>query len=118
MDEERIDLTALELDGAERELLVAAILSRADAELKRRSVLDISPMLVLSSWARPALAAAALVALVCASVLFGVLRTDRGDVGPGLTDALAVPAPVNAWLAGERAPTVGDLLVAMESEER
>jgi hypothetical protein len=118
MDEPRIDLAALELDSAERELLVAAIMTRADAELTRRSVLDISPLLVLSTWARPALAAAAAVALVCAPVLFGAMRANVRDAGPGLADALSVPAPVNAWLVGERAPTVGDLLVAMESEGR
>jgi hypothetical protein len=111
---ERIDLTALELDDAQRELLIAAILARADAELARRAPQDVSPMLVLSAWVRPALAAAALLALVSATVLM------RGGDRPAsvVADALAVPAPADAWLVDERAPTVGDLLVAMESEGR
>jgi hypothetical protein len=111
---ERMDLTALELDDAQREQLVAAILARADAELAHRSVEDVSPMLVLSTWARPALAAAAVLALLCASVL---LR-DGGRPTQVVADALSVPAPADAWLVNERAPTVGDLLVAMESEGR
>ena len=110
---ERIDLTAVQLDDAQRELLVAAILARADAELARRARDDVSPMLVLSTWARPALAAAAVLALLCASLL---VRDSRP--APVIADALAVPAPADAWLVNERAPTLGDLLVAMESEGR
>jgi hypothetical protein len=34
--------------------------------------------------------------------------------GYGLADALAVPEPADAWLVSGRAPTVGDVLVAME----
>lgn len=111
---ERMDLSALELDDAQRELLVAAILARADAELTRRAPDDVSPILVLSSWARPALAAAAVLAVLCASVL---VRASARPA-PVVADALAVPAPADAWLVHERAPTVGDLLVALESEGR
>lgn len=109
---ERLNLSALELDEREREQLVAAIMSRARPELARRAV-DISPMAVLSDWARPALAAAAVVAIVCMSVL---ARSTHIEPGTGLTDALAVPAPVDEWLISGRAPTVADLLVAMDSE--
>jgi hypothetical protein len=111
---ERMDLTALELDDAQRELLVAAILARADAELARRAPEDVSPMLVLSGWMRPALAAAAVLALVCATVL-----ARAGDRPAAVVaDALAVPAPADAWLVNERGPTLGDLLVTMESGGR
>ena len=112
---ERMDLTALELDHAQRELLVAAILARADAELTRRTAEDVSPMLVLSNWMRPALAAAAVLALLFASVL---MRDGGRAAAPVVADGLGVPAPADAWLVNERAPTVGDLLVAMESEGR
>jgi hypothetical protein len=112
MSEERLDLTALELNAAQRELLVAAILARADAELARRASNEVSPMLVLSAWARPALAAAAVLALVCATVL----ARNGGRPAPVVADALAVPAPADAWLVSERGPTLDDLLVAMESE--
>lgn len=110
---ERLDLSALELSDVERERLVRAIMSRAAPELTRRSV-DVSPMLVLSDWARPALAAAAVVAVVCMTVL---ARGGHVEPGNGLTDALAVPTPVNEWLISDRAPTVADLL-AMDVEGR
>lgn len=114
---ERTDLTALEPDGAERELLVAAIMLRARDELVRRASVDVSPIAVLSDWMRPALAAAAVIALVCLSVL-----TQREfahiEPGAGYTDALDVPAPLNEWLVSGRSPTVADLLVAMDGESR
>ncbi|HSJ25938.1 MAG TPA: hypothetical protein VK929_14775 [Longimicrobiales bacterium] len=114
--DERIDLTALELDEGRRELLVAAIMANAGAELDRRQSLDVSPMLVLSRWVRPALAAAAVVAVVCVSVL--AVEPAEQQPGYGLADELAVPQPADAWLMGEREPTVGDVLVAMERGRR
>jgi hypothetical protein len=111
--DERMDLTALGPDEAERELLVAGIMQRAGGELSRRAAEDVSPMAVLSDWMRPALAAAAVIAAVCMSVL-----TQRElahvEPGSGLTDALEVPAPVNEWLISDRSPTVADLLIAMD----
>jgi hypothetical protein len=114
--EERIDLSALKLDEARRELLVAAIMANATPELARRRALDVSPMLMLSEWMRPALAAAAVIALLSAFVL----SLDLTETTPGgsLANALAVPEPADAWLVGERAPTVGDVLIAMEREAR
>jgi hypothetical protein len=115
MDDERIDLKALELDEGRRELLVAAIMANATAELARRAATDVSPFQVLTTWARPALLAAAVLAAVCISVL-AVERLDADGPGYGLADALAVPEPADAWLVSGRAPTVGDVLVAMERE--
>jgi hypothetical protein len=114
--DDRIDLTALELDAGRRELLVAAIMANAGRELERRQSQDVSPMLALSRWARPALAAAAVLAAVCVSIL----ALDGGEASPGygLADELSVPEPADAWLVGERAPTVGDVLVAMERGTR
>jgi hypothetical protein len=114
--DERIDLTVLELDGVRRELLVAAIMANAAPELARRQALDVSPMLMISDWLRPALAAAAIIALLAVSVL-SLDLTDRAPAG-SLAAALAVPEPADAWLVGERAPTVGDVLIAMEREAR
>jgi hypothetical protein len=116
MMDDKIDLTALEPDATELELLVAAITQRAAPELERRAALDVSPIAVLHDWARPALAAAAAVALICVSVLAGHEFGGVTTPGTGLTEALAVPAPVNEWLAGDRSPTVADLMLAMEGE--
>jgi hypothetical protein len=114
--DERMDLAALRLDDIRRAQLIASIMARAAPELTRRETIDVSPMMVLSGWLRPALAAAAVVTLVCGSLL--ALTLDSPGPGIGLTDALAVPRPVNEWLVGERAPTISDLLIAMESEAR
>jgi hypothetical protein len=114
--DERIDFSALEPDTVERELLVAAITHRAAPELARRAALDVSPIVALHDWARPALAAAAVLALICLSVLTGHEFGGVAAPGTGLTEALAVPAPVNEWLIGERSPTVADLLLAMEGD--
>lgn len=115
---ERIDFSAIEPDAAGRELLVAAVMSRALPELRRRAEADVSPITALYEWARPALAAAAVLAVICLSVLAGHDFAHATVPGSGLAEALQVPAPVNAWLAGDRAPTVDDLLLAMEGDER
>jgi hypothetical protein len=114
--DERIDLTALELTGTDRDRLVAAIMARAQPELARRQSQDVSPIAVLSDWMRPALAAAAVLAVVCASVL-AFERTPAGP-GAGYTDALQVPQPADEWMVSGRSPTVADLFVAMEVEGR
>jgi hypothetical protein len=113
--EERLELSALELDEAQRELLVAAIMANAAPELARRGAADFTPLQMLTGWSRPALAAAAVVAALCIGVL-SLERVEQPQPGYGLADALAVPGPAAAWLADERTPTVADVLVSMESE--
>jgi hypothetical protein len=116
MMNERIDFTALELDAGSRELLVAAVLQRAGPELERRVEADVSPIVALYDWARPALAAAAVLAMICLGVLAGHTTQVAAAPGPGLTEALAVPTPVNEWLIGDRSPTRADLLLALEGD--
>jgi hypothetical protein len=114
--DDRVELTALEPDAARQEEMVGVIMALAAAELSRRAALDVSPIAVLSDWMRPALAAAAVIALVCMSVL-----TQRGphvEPGAGYTDALDVPAPLNEWLISGRTPSVADLMIAMDGETR
>src|SRR5688572_22951318 len=114
--DERVELSALELSVSEREMLVASILWRAEPELTRRAA-DVNPILLLSQWVRPALAAAAVLAAVCVSVL---AQHDfaRSVARTGLPEALNVPAPAVDWLVADRAPTLDDVLLAMESEGR
>jgi hypothetical protein len=115
MEDERLDLTELELDEARRELMVAAIMARATPELARRAAVDVEPLAMLTNWSRPALAAAAVLAAVCITVL-SLERVDSPEPGSGIADALAVPEQAAQWLVTERAPTVADILVAIESE--
>jgi hypothetical protein len=113
--DERIDLSALKLDEGRRELLVAAIMANAAPELTRRAAADVSPLHMLTVWMRPAMAAAAVIAVICLSVL-ALEQVETDAPVYGLADALAVPEPVDAWLVSERSPTVGDVLIAMERE--
>lgn len=114
--DERIDLSGLELTSAERDRLVGSIMTRTQAELRRRQVQDVSAIAALTDWLRPALAAAAVLAVVCLSVL--ALERGPATPGRGYTDALDVPQPANEWMVMGRAPTVSDLFVAMEVEGR
>jgi hypothetical protein len=115
--DERVDLTPLELDDIRRERMIATIMARATPELERRAAVDVSPMQAVAGWLRPALAAAAVMAMVGGSLL--ALTPARQPVaGVGLADELAVPQPAKEWLAEERAPTISDLLIAMEGEAR
>jgi hypothetical protein len=107
---DEMDFTPLEMHDIRREQLVAAVMSSARGELLRRAT-DVSPFAVLSSWSRPALVAAAILAAVCLSMLS---RPTGATPGAGVADALAVPTPAVAWLVGDREPTVADLMVAME----
>jgi hypothetical protein len=116
MDEQRMDLGGLEPSDVSRELMVRGIMARAATELARRSQADLTPLMVLASWARPALAAAAILATVGVSVL--VHRGVHDEPMSGLTDALAVPQPLDEWLVSNQSPTVADLMVALEQEAR
>ncbi len=121
MNERDPDLSPL-FPARSRERLVGRILEAATPELLRRQAALRSPWLMLAEWARPALAAAALIALASAVVL-GLgrgraavqLAVDTGSApASGVTEALDVPSPLDAWIAGDRDPSVSDLVVAVE----
>lgn len=118
MDPERLDLSPIDYtaDPGERERLVAAILARAEPELRRRLAAQ-SPIALLARWVRPTLSAAAVLAAVSAAALV-LARTaeELAPPGAGLAEALEVPAPVTPWLVGEREPTVSDVILALEGE--
>jgi hypothetical protein len=119
MDERPIDLTPLDpaLDREAWERRVAAIMALAAPELARRTVAGIvgSPALVLLDWFRPALAAAAVLA-ICAGASLAFLE---GPVAappeePAVAaEALRLPTPVALWLEDDQTPSVADLALAM-----
>ena len=112
MELERIDLSALELSEARRDALVSGILHQSSHELTRRAS-GSSPILFLGTWARPALAAAAVLAAVCGSLL---MRSTPGDMQPGfgIAEALGVSSATTELLAANATPTVGYMLEAEE----
>jgi hypothetical protein len=121
MDPERLDLSPLDpaADAERWARLAAAIARRAAPELARRAQLK-SPLLFLAGWARPMLSAAAALAAISVATLATADHTPRRVATPprGLVEVLQVPAPAAAWLLEERAPTVDDLILALDGETR
>lgn len=126
MDEERspehpVDLSALDptLDPGRWEAMVARITRAATPELERRAAMA-SPVISIAGWLRPALAAAAALAVVSAATLFLVERgpvatlAERSDAVPELN----LPFPLGEWLNEDRPPTVVEVMVALEGEPR
>jgi len=117
MDPDRIDLTPLDTlsDSSRFERLVGAITQLAVPELARRRSRE-SPMLLLANWARPLLAAAAVLATLSIGTLSMSDRPSGEEeivVVPGIAEALEVPSPAVDWLNEARAPSASDLLIAV-----
>jgi hypothetical protein len=115
MEPERVDLSALDAmsDRLRLERLVRQVMTAAGPELERRAASQ-TTMALLGVWARPMLAAAAVVAVLAGGVL---VATDRGHepAQPAtMVDAYGVPAPAADWLAEGREPSRSDLVLAME----
>lgn len=103
-------------DAARFEALVAGILAAAGPELERRATAA-SPIAWLAGRLRPALAAAATVAVVAVASMIG--SGPRGDgVARAPEEDLGMPAPLPEWLAQETAPTVMEVMVALDGDQR
>lgn len=106
---ERIDMSALELSEHRRDVMVASVMLQCGHELTRRAS-GSSPIVFLGTWARPTLAAAAVLAAVCGTLL---ARTPSQTVpGAGIAEALGVSSTTTALLSSNSAPTVTELLAA------
>lgn len=115
MNEERkTDLTALDLTSPRHEALTARILERSALILARYGRRR-SPVTVLASWIRPALAAAALVIVAALAALLSERPRDAGAVTT-TSEALGFPAPVVAWTEGAGAPSLEELVVSLDLE--
>jgi hypothetical protein len=106
MDPDRIDLSPLGLDDLRRERMARAVLSRAQP-LR-------TPLAVLAGWARPTLAAAAVIAAVSVGAL--AWPAARGPEPSPLTiaDGLRIPEPAADLIAENRPVSEEDLLVSWE----
>lgn len=109
MDEtERIDLSPLGLDDLRRARMARAVMARAQLGVVR------TPLAVLAGWARPTLAAAA----VIAAVSVGALTLTRGPAQAAspltVADALRIPEPAADIIAEERPVSDDDLLTSWE----
>jgi hypothetical protein len=115
MDPERVDLTILDpaTDRLAYERLVRRIMAAAAPELARRAMPQ-TTLALLGGWARPLLAAAAVVAVLAGGVLAATERDGPAAGGHTVAEALGVPSPAAAWLEEGREPTRADLVLAME----
>lgn len=121
MERERLNLSALDpaADSERWELLVGTITQRALPELTRR-VAARSPLMLLAGWARPMLAAAAILAAISITALRTAMESEDPGTSQaaGMIEELRVPAPLATWLTEERGPTVDDLLLALDGDFR
>lgn len=108
-----------ETDATGWESMVGSIMASADFELRRRRR-DVTLTGTLLAWARPALSAAATVALLlsAAAVLDFASPVDPTEAAePSVASAL-VPEAVAAWLIAGYEPTVAEVVLALEEEVR
>lgn len=116
MEGERLDLSPLDapLSDARRERMVEHILRRVRPELARRAA-RAGLLGTLGDWLWPAMAAAALAAVLSGAVLSRTMNgIDGAAFAGGVVPALDVEDPVSAWLDEERSPQVSDLILALE----
>jgi hypothetical protein len=112
----RVDLSPLDptLDPMAYERLVRRIVTAAGPELERRAR-EAGPLARVAGWARPTLAAAAIIVLVALSAIVAHDATGPDGEDMRSLEALGVPAPAAEWLEQGREPTTADLVLAVES---
>ncbi len=109
MDPDRIDLSPLGLNDLRRARMARAVLARAQLAGPR------TPLALLVGWARPTLAAAAVVAAVSLGSLAWP-TAHAAQTGSPLTiaDALHIPEPAADLIAEQRPVSDDDLLISWE----
>jgi hypothetical protein len=112
---EPIDFTALRLSDHRRDVIVASVMLQSGHELTRRAN-GSSPILFLGTWARPTLAAAAVLAVVCGTMLTRTPVTAEAAPGAGIAEALGVSSSTTVLLSSSTTPTMSDLLAAAETQ--
>ena len=114
MTDERFDLSPLDpQEDARFEKMVSTITARARFELARRAAARRQSIVELvGGWARPALVAAASIAIVSVATLAKVDRHATAANGTAYISTTEVPAAVGEWYEEARDPTAVDLLVA------
>lgn len=115
MKPQRLDLSLLDpqRDQLGYERLVRRIMDAARPELARRATSS-TALAAVAGWARPALAAATIVAATAAGAMATMARRAAEPAEASVVEALGVPAPAADWLNEGRSPTRADLVLAME----
>jgi len=117
-DHERpIDFSPLDptTDQERFKAMVEGIVARAAHELATRRT-RFNPFIQLASWRRPMLAAAAVVAVVSATILTRT-QVPQPAVEPetdGIAEAVGVPVELAQWIWDGEVPTTADLFAAFD----
>jgi ferric-dicitrate binding protein FerR (iron transport regulator) len=116
MDNEFRDLRPLDpREDPERwARMTASIARRAAPELARRRAAQPGLMMLLSTWARPAVSAAAGLAAAALAVLVLGATEPQADPTPDYALTLGYPTPVAQWMEHGITPSVEELMVSME----
>jgi hypothetical protein len=109
MDPERIDLSPLGLDDLRRARMARAVMARAQIATPR------TPLGELAGWARPTLAAAAVIAAVSLGALAWPSAGAAERNAPlTIADGLRIPEPAADLIVEERGVSEDDLLISWE----
>lgn len=96
------------------ERLVGGIMWRARGELARRSR-ALSPVEAVAAWFKPAVAAAAAIAVISVAALTRGQQSDADPVQVGAyMSGTEVPAAATGWYEEGGSPTAAELLVAAD----
>ena len=121
MNDDFRDLAPLDpARDAERWQRMAQGISRAAAgELaRRREAAAPDLFLLLSGWLRPTLSAAVALAAIAGAVLVLGHSEPTPEPHPGVADALGYPTPVAVWMETDRAPSLEEVVHALEGDTR
>ena len=118
MDEDRVDLSSLDLtqDRGKFEAAIASIQAAAAPGLMSRRERN-SPLAQLVQLRRPMLAAASVAAIVSAAVLMRVQIPEITNATDGIAEALGVPSVLALGVQNERVPTFSELFTAFEGNQ-
>jgi hypothetical protein len=105
-------------DGARWERMVAGITAAAAPELARRArVQPPGALLLLSAWSRPAAGAAAVVT-AAAALFLALSPAPAAEVEGGTLAEVLFPGTVAAWVETGTAPSVEEMVAALDGGAR
>lgn len=120
MNDERFDFSPLDLekDRQRFERMVGNVMWRARGELARRAAAgQVGVVETMAAWFRPAMAAAAAIAVISLTMLATAGRADADPQTGMYMSSAVVPAAMTSWYEEDRLPTADELLLAAHGEE-
>ncbi len=115
MDEDRLDLSLMELGPEHMDALTAKIMARVAPEIRRRRAAR-GALGFVTLWRGPVVAASALItaASLAAILLAGDGNADTPAATADIYDAIEIDQPIRQWLAEGRGPTLVELVTVVE----